>query len=227
LRQEKDSVYLRNTSEFFDRTYQHSSMYSVSFLDPEGFRNTVHTEKTTLCPGCGLVLPGLHLNPPDRFNASGECWQLFSDLSCYSVAKQDTEFIHQYVVDAYGAQHAGGTTRNITVVFGLIGLYLALEQGFTGRQVQLAHMRLAKIRKDWPRLDPPLQQAAITILDVLMVPDDTGKDAMIRQWMAAVWENWADQQECVREMTRELLHDRRARTPEDHETRCRMTERRR
>ena len=122
------------------------------------------------------------LDVPDRFNASGECWQLFSELSCYSVAKQEAEFIHQYVVDVYGAQHAGGTTRNITVVFGLIGLYLALERGFIGRQVQLAHMRIAKIRKDWPpRLDPPMQQAAITILDVLRVPDGSGKDAMIRQ----------------------------------------------
>jgi hypothetical protein len=43
-------------------------------------------------------------------------------------------------------------------------------------------MRIAKIRKDWPpRLDPPMQQAAITILDVLRVPDGSGKDAMIRQ----------------------------------------------
>jgi hypothetical protein len=62
---------------------------------------------TTTCPGCGLVLPDQHHDPPDRFNASGECWQLFSDLSCYSVGKQDAEFLHQYVVDAYEAQHSG------------------------------------------------------------------------------------------------------------------------
>jgi hypothetical protein len=101
---------------------------------------TVHTDhKTTICPGCGLVLPDRHLDPPDRFNASGECWQLFSDLSCYTVSKQDPEFIHQYVVDAYEAQHVGGKTRNITVIFGLIGLYLALEKGYTGKQVQCSH----------------------------------------------------------------------------------------
>ena len=101
---------------------------------------TVHTDhKTTICHGCGLVLPDRHLDPPDRFNASGECWQLFSDLSCYTVSKQDPEFIHQYVVDAYEAQHVGGKTRNITVIFGLIGLYLALEKGYTGKQVQCSH----------------------------------------------------------------------------------------
>jgi hypothetical protein len=162
----------------------------------------VSTEnKTTVCPGCGLVLPDRHLDPQDRFNASGECWQLFSDLSCYTVSKQGAEFIHQYAVDAYEAQHAGGKSRNITVVFGLIGLYLALERGFTGRQVQLAHMQIARVRKDWPRLDPPGRPAAITILDVLKVPDGPEKDAMIRQWMAVVWESWADRQVWVRETT--------------------------
>jgi hypothetical protein len=60
--------------------------------------------------------------------------------------------MHQHVVDAYAAQHASGTTRNITVAFDLIGLYLALEKGYTGKEVQNAHMQIAKIRKDWPRL---------------------------------------------------------------------------
>ncbi len=103
------------------------------------------------CPGCHVKLPDRHLDPPDRTNASGECGQVYSDLMCYTVAKQDPEFIHQHVVDTYAAQHAGGPTRNITVAFGLIGLYLALEKGYTGKQVQQAHMRIAKAQKVWPR----------------------------------------------------------------------------
>ena len=99
------------------------------------------------CPGCHLKLPDCHLDPPDRTNASGECLQAYSDLMCYTVAKQDPEFIHQHVVDTYAVQHAGGPTRNITVAFGLIGLYFALEKGYTGEQVQQAHMRIAKVRK--------------------------------------------------------------------------------
>ena len=93
----------------------------------------------------------------------------------------------------------------ITVAFGLIGLYLALERGFTGKQVQQAHMRIARIRKDWPRIEPPARPAGITVLDVLQVPDGPKKDAIIRQWMEAVWENWADRQAWVREETAELL----------------------
>ena len=158
----------------------------------------------TTCPGCGLSLPTEYRDPPDRCNASWECLQRYSDLMCYTVAKQDREFIHQHAVDAYAAHHAGGTTRNITVVFGLIGLYLALEKGYTGKQVQQAHMRIAKIRKDWPRLEPPSHPAGITVMDVLMVPDPE-KDAMIRRWMAAVWKNWADRQAWVRETTDRLM----------------------
>jgi hypothetical protein len=159
----------------------------------------------TRCPGCGLCLPDSHYDTPDRFNASGECWQQYSDLLCYTVARQDAGFIHQYTVDAYAAQHSGGATRNISIAFGLIGLYLALEKGYTGRQVQRAHMRIARIQRKWPRLEPPVKPAGITVMDVLGAGTDAEKDAMIRQWMKAVWESWADRQEWVRERTKELM----------------------
>lgn len=153
------------------------------------------------CPGCGLKLPDKHLDPPDRVNASGECWQLYSDLMCYTVAKQDPAFIHQHAVDTYAAQHGGGPTRPITVAFGLIGLYLALEKGYTGKQVQQAHMNIAGIKKDWPRLDPPGQPAGLTVSDVLLAGTDREKDAMIRKWMNTVWESWADRHKWVRDAT--------------------------
>jgi hypothetical protein len=158
-----------------------------------------------LCPGCGLCLSERHCDPPDRFNAPGECWQLYSDRSCYTVARQDAAFIHQHAVDACAAQHSGGETRNITVAFGLIGLYLALEKGYTGKQVRQAHMQIARIQKDWPRLEPPVRPAGITVRDVLRAGTDAEKDAMIRRWMAAVWESWEDEQEWVRETTDGLL----------------------
>ena len=162
-----------------------------------------------ICPCCGLHLPAGNGYLPNHCDASPECLQVYSDLLCYTVAKQDEEFIHQHAVDAYAAQHAGGTTRNITVAFGLIGLYLALEKGYTGKQVQRAHMQIAKRRKVWPRLEPPRQRAGVTVMDVLKVQDGMAKDAMIRQWMAAVWESWADRQAWVRVATDTLLNVRR------------------
>jgi hypothetical protein len=157
------------------------------------------------CPGCHAAMQDRNGDPPDRFNSSGECWQAFSDLSCYTMALQDPVFIHQHAVDAYEAQHAGGNSRPITVVFGLIGLYLALERGYSGKEVQQAHMRIAKIRKDWPRLEPPGQPAVLTVIDVLAAAPGPERDAMILKWATAVWEGWGDRQAWVRETTDGLV----------------------
>jgi hypothetical protein len=69
-------------------------------------------------------------------------------------------------------------------------------------------MQLAKARINWPRLEPPSHPAGITVKDVLAAGTDAEKDAMIRQWMAAVWESWADRQAWVRATTEGLLHRR-------------------
>jgi hypothetical protein len=159
-----------------------------------------------ICPGCHVALPEQHADSPHRFNASGEYCQAFSDLACYTVAKQDPAFIHQHAVDAYGAQHGGENTRPITVVFALAGLYLALEKGYNGKEVQAAHMRMARVRKDWPRLEPPEHPAKMTVLDVLREDTDEEKDAMIRLWMASVWHSWEYLHPEIRELTNSMMY---------------------
>jgi hypothetical protein len=151
----------------------------------------------------------MHLDPDHRFNASGECLQAYSDLMCYTVSKQDPGFIHQHVVDSYAAQHAGGPTRPITIAFGLIGLYLALEKGYTGRQVQKAHMKIAKIQKDWPFPEPPHRHAGLTVIDVVLEATDNKKETSIRKWMESVWEIWEERHEWVRVTTDELLYKKK------------------
>jgi Family of unknown function (DUF5946) len=75
--------------------------------------------------------------------------ELYHELAYYTLSHPDPSFIHQHVVDAYAAQHASDQTKAIQLVFALVGLYLYLDKGFTGRQVQKAHMQLAKRRKHW------------------------------------------------------------------------------
>ena len=79
---------------------------------------------------------------------------LYNELAFYTLAHPDPAFIHQLVVDAYAAQNANEATKPIAIVFSLIGLYLHLEKGFTGKQVQRAHMQLAKWPNTWTK--PPL-----------------------------------------------------------------------
>jgi len=82
--------------------------------------------------------------------ASGECWQLFSDLSCYTVAKQDEEFIHQYVVDTYEAQHAGGKTRNIRLPSVYRACTLRGRKGIYGKAGAAGSMQIVRVGKTGP-----------------------------------------------------------------------------
>ena len=129
----------------------------------------------------------------------------FHELCFYTLAHGDAAFIHQHVVDAFAAQQAEPTAKPIKVAFALIGLYLHREQGYSGREVQLAHMRLAKHRKQWPAFTPPEQRGAVTVGDVLAVPPGRERDDAIERWCASVWEAWSESG--VREQVRELLKD--------------------
>ena len=157
------------------------------------------------CPGCGLNLPDRHLDRADLFNASGECLEMYYELTYWTLALQDSRFIHQHAIDAYEAQHAGGMTRPITAVFGLIGLYLALEKGYTGRQVQLAHMKIASRRKEWPRLQPPARREELTVMDVLRDETDTEREKMLMKWAESVWMSWEPLHPWIRQITHKTL----------------------
>ena len=105
--------------------------------------------------------------------------ELYNQLAFYTLAQSDPAFIHQLVVDAYAAQNTDENTKPIATVFALIGLYLHLEKGFTGRQVQRAHMQLAKWPNRWPKLPPPQERSEIRIEHVLATEPGPARDAMI------------------------------------------------
>jgi hypothetical protein len=115
---------------------------------------------------------------------------LYNELAFYTLAHGDPAFIHQYLVDAYTAQQADETTKPIAVVFALIGLYLHVEKGYTGRQVQRAHMKLAKWPNTWAKPPLPPRNGEITIRDVLAIEPGSARDAMIDRWCEAVWQSW-------------------------------------
>jgi Family of unknown function (DUF5946) len=117
---------------------------------------------------------------------------LYHELSCYTLAHPDPSFIHQHIVDAYAAQHATERTKPIALVFALIGLYLHVEKNFTGRQVQMFHMKLAKIRRLWVRPQLAKERGAITVRHVLAAAEGPSRDALIHSWCASVWGAWSE-----------------------------------
>jgi len=131
--------------------------------------------------------------------------ELFDELCFYTMSLRDPFFLHQNAVDAFAAQHVEEDTKPIKTVFALIGLYLTLEKGFTGRQVQLAHMRLAKQRKHWPKIPPTSASTSITIANALKAEPGPGREQAIRDWCEAVWQTWQSQRETIANLAQEEL----------------------
>jgi hypothetical protein len=113
-------------------------------------------------------------------------------LAAYTLTRGDLAFIHQHVVDAFAAQSATPATKPISLAFALIGLYLHVERAFTGRQVQRAHMVLAKRTRDWPTFPLPEHRGSMTAQDVMAVPAGAERDRAIDAWCAAVWEAYRE-----------------------------------
>ena len=147
-------------------------------------------EITGICPGCGLALKSTNQDMDGRYNASQSCVALYLKLTVFTLSLQDTDFVHQLVVDTYAAQHSGPDMKPITITFALIGLYLAFERGYTGREVQQAHMALGKKHREWPRFNAPPGKASLTVGDVLQSGKEESYIENIRTWGKSVWYMW-------------------------------------
>lgn len=128
-----------------------------------------------------------------------------NELSYYTLAHGDPTFIHQHLVDGYGAQHVRQSKSTIGAAFALTGLYLALERGFTGRQVQKMHMLMASRSKAWPRFTPPPDVGPMTVADVLAAEAGPACDQALMSWCRSVWKAWAGDQQRVRAMVDPFL----------------------
>lgn len=122
--------------------------------------------------------------------ASAQCLAIKDELSFHTLGHGDPCFIHQLLVDAYAAQHASPASKPIATAFALIGLFLFAERGFSGREVQRAHMALARRQRAWPRFEPPRSRGTLTVADVVAVPPGGGRDAMLKRWAKSVWLAW-------------------------------------
>jgi Family of unknown function (DUF5946) len=132
-----------------------------------------------------------------------------NELSYYTLGHSDPRFIHQHLVDAYGAQHVRQSKSTIGAAFALAGLYLAVERALTGRQVQKMHMRMARRSKTWPQFVPPRDLGPITVADPLAAEPGPARDAALMDWAKSVWAAWAREQQRVREMVDPFLENYR------------------
>jgi hypothetical protein len=131
--------------------------------------------------------------------------ETYDELTLYTLTHGDQSFIHQNIVDAYAAQSADENTKPVKVAFALMGLFLYLEKNYTGKQVQVAHMRMAKEKKVWPTFTLPRDRGKITVAEVLGAEPGAIRDVLIHKWCDSVWEAWNQSHQSVRDwVTSEL-----------------------
>ena len=123
--------------------------------------------------------------------------EAYDELCAYTLTHGDPAFIHQHVVDAFAAQNATDTSKAIGVAFALVGLYLLVEKGFSGRQVQRVHMQLARRKREWPRFTLPADRGGMTALDVMKLAEGPERDRAIHDWCATVWAAFAGEREKI------------------------------
>ena len=161
--------------------------------------------KPVRCPACGLELPSSGAAGYKRLWSSPECSELYGQLSAYLLSLADPSFPHQYAADAYAAQHASLHSKPITTVFAVIGLQLACERHYSGKQVQRVHQLLARRKPDWPVLTLPLHRGSVTVQDVLRAQPGPSRIAALQTWCGSVWEAWAHERSTIENLLAEHL----------------------
>jgi hypothetical protein len=110
---------------------------------------------------------------------------IYHELYAYTMGRAG--FILQHIVDANTAQRLDASSKPVAAFFALAGLYLHLERGFNGTQVQRAHMTMARRKREWPAIPLPERRGSLTPPDVMAVPAGTERDAAIDRWCQSVW----------------------------------------
>ncbi len=163
----------------------------------------------TTCPGCGLKLPQQDGLTDHRVNASPECLRVYAEVAGFASEHPPLMRLHQLTVDAYGAQHGGGTAPPIRLTYSLVGLHLAFDHGLTGDEVRAAHQQMGKPDASWPRLSSPDDLDTITVMAVaeagVMVNSVPGHEAATQRWAGDVWGACKEQHQAVADLTTRLL----------------------
>lgn len=125
--------------------------------------------------------------------------EALNQLSYCTLSHTGPDFIHQLVVDAFGAQEPSPNDKPIRLVFALVGLFLFVERGFSGRKVQQVHMTLGRVKRKWPSITIPEFRGTINATTVLAASLDD-RDRMIHEWCHCVWEAYARERATIEEL---------------------------
>lgn len=152
------------------------------------------------CPDCGALVPDVD-GPTHRYvGGSPGCWSIFNAVGVRHYEDVALGAVHQFVVDAYMAQHPGTPSPQAiqSVNVHLISLCLAFEHGYDPPQRIAALQAATAWKRDYVWLDPPRSPWPMTILAVHHAPDRATQITQTTAWAASVWEAWSPHHATIR-----------------------------
>ena len=164
-----------------------------------------------VCPGCGLRAPGSGESEPAEHRASVGCYAAYGRLLARDYSDPERyRLAHQVVVDAYAAQHAGGTGHREVqrVALCLMTLCLFVEDGVLPARGPALHRRMVAHRPDLTWLAPPPTHGLMTVADVLPARTAAEHADLALRWGAQVWRAWTPHHATVRAWNTTALRDR-------------------
>ncbi len=159
------------------------------------------------CPGCGLITWETGGPAPAELIASPACYRLYGELLARDYSDPNYRRVHQMNVDAYAAQHAGGSSRREVQMVGLclVTLCLFCDHGIDPAEGPALHKQMVAHRPDLTPLAPPPQHGLMTVADVLTARDAAEHERLVRQWACQVWQAWSPHHATIREWNAQAL----------------------
>lgn len=155
---------------------------------------------SAVCPGCGLSTAEGGATTPQEMSASAACFALYGQVLARSYTHPAYRRVHQMVVDAYAAQHAGGTGRRVvqSTALCLMTLCLFVEEDVDPLEGPALHKRMVAHRPAFTWLAPPSQPGLMTVADVVAATDAFEHCKLVREWGQQVWQAWVPHHATIR-----------------------------
>ena len=174
---------------------------------PACYRRQMAADRLVPCPDCRAPVPDIDGPTHPYLGANAGCWATWGAFRAGAMARPGLGALMPLAVDAYMAQHPGtqGRRQAQSVAVHLASICLVLELGRTPVEGIRAKQVLLVRNPLFGWLQPPGDLGAVTILDVLAVPEATVPEATVLDWATVVWRAWSVHHAAIRPLAEQAL----------------------
>ena len=151
------------------------------------------------CSGCGARFPRVEGPVHPYMESSPGCWAAYGELLAREYGDPSVADVHRLSVDAYAVQHPGTPSPQSlqSVNLHLVRLLLQLRRGLPPERANDAMLALARHKRSFTWLEPPVSRGEVTIADVLPRAQSGHHREAVRDWANSALAAWSAHQPIV------------------------------